>query len=217
MVVGSADGLEEVLGPECRKAYGGLSCRALLTALAQRLKPVHVSTKRVCDTWLQKYGKPAGAMKRPAAAGQCPALKRPAAAAAVEAAAAASGAQAAAPPPAAIQQLIGLEATEAACGSRYRREVCDLGLGHSRGEMRAKLRACSFSATLEGCREWLLRYRRGGGQEDAGVAVYARHREEILRWHLVEELSLSALQERFMAESGAYPVVIIISVVFETF
>ncbi len=60
----------------------------------------------------------------------------------------------------------------------------------------------------------MLRYRRGGGQEDAGVAVYARHREEILRWHLVEELPPLALQERFVVESGVYPVVMITSVVF---
>ncbi len=139
LVVGSAEQLEEVLGPECRAAYGGMGGSALVSALGQRLKPVHVSDRQVCETWLLKYGKPAGAMKRPAAAGQSRVVKRPAAAAAAKAAPAASGAQAAAPPPAASQQFIGPVAIEAACGARYRREVCDLGLGHSQREMRAKL------------------------------------------------------------------------------
>ena len=204
--------LDAQLGEEDRAAYAGLKRATLARALSLRQRPIAAGLK-VCHDWLEKHARPARVLKRPAGAAAGPAVKRPAGAGIATAApsSAARSSSSSAPVvaaaalcPAGVMELRGADAIEAACGARYRREVCDLGLGHSRTEMHKRLRAWGYGPGREACQEWLRRYLRGDGVLDGGVATYRRHREELLRWFHIDGLGPQALQERFSAELGLY-------------
>ena len=102
---------------------------------------------QVCTTWLAQYGKPARALKRPAAFAPSAktALKRPAAGCGM---APASSSDAAAVVPV---ECIGAADVEKACGERYRREVVDKGLGFTRSDMQKRLEVWGFNCSREAC------------------------------------------------------------------
>ena len=210
--------LEAQLGAELRTSYRGLGCRALCSALAKRRKPVLV-TVQLCRTWLEAHSIPDPApgriRKRPAAAG-APVRKRPAAASWNDGAARKRPAVAPAAEPAvssaasssglpAPVTLKGAVALEDACGDRYRREFCDLGLDTGARDMRLTLAQWGYVVSREACQEWLRRYRTGAaGSQDGGVAVFALYRRDLQYWLHVEKLSPTNLQAKFSAEHGVY-------------
>ena len=93
---------------------------------------------------------------------------------------------------------------EEACGAKYRAEVTDHGLGFGRGDMLRKLLEWGYRATRESCQEWLKQYRLGDGAKDGGVGVLNLSRQDLLRWHHVEKLGPTAIQERYRSECGVY-------------
>ena len=197
----TAEALEEALGPELRTAYPGFRRDALRSALGRRRKPVLVSSK-ACRTWVEQYGAAQQQAKRAVSASSRAApAKRPRGASAAASSAAAS---AAAPVSAQPEPLEGAAAVEQACGAKYRAEVTDRGLGFGPREMRRKLLEWGYEATREGCQEWLKQYRLGDGAKDGGVGMFTRSRQDLLRWHHVEQLGPTALQERYRAECGVY-------------
>ena len=196
--------LEAQLGAELRTSYRGLCHRALSSALAKRRKPVLV-THRLCRTWLAAHSIPDPApgriRKRPAAAG-APCRKRPAAASWNDGAARKRPASSSAlPAPVALK---GAGALEVACGDRYRREFCDLGLDSGPRDMILTLAQWGYVVSREACQEWLRQYRTGARSQDGGVAVYALYRRDLQYWLHVEKLSPTNLQAKFSAEHGVH-------------
>ena len=178
------------MGDELRPDYAGPGPRVLRTAIGQRRKVVLV-TEDVSRKWHNKY----------AGTGEAPAKKRrlgePVEPPGVSAAASSSGQTPSI-------QLAGADAVEKACGSRYRKEATDLGLGFIVREMVSKLRTWGYDASREGCQEWLRKYRLGDGAKDGGVGVYVFSPQDLQRWFHVEKLSPSDLQERYWVECGVY-------------
>ena len=146
--------LEDALGDELRREYGGFGADRLMTALGKRRKAVLVSHK-ACRTWCAQYGTkeaPTGSgagsssdpavgriLKRPAAAcatASAPPLKRPAAAASrIPTVSSRSASSSSSAPP----SITSPAELEAACGKRYRAEVSDKGLGQTWGQMLQKV------------------------------------------------------------------------------
>ena len=176
------------MGESLRSQYAGLGYKALCKALGQRRKVVMASEK-VCRTWLDQY---ATAAEPPAKKGRR-AIEAPE----VSAAASSSGPQAGI-------KLLGAKAVEEACGPRYRREVTDLGLGFAHRQMVSTLRTWGYDATRESCQEWLRTYRLSDGGKDGGAGVYRLSRQQLQRWHYVDKLSPTALQDRYRSECGVY-------------
>ena len=52
--------------------------------------------------------------------------------------------------------------------------------------------------------EWLRAYRFGGGARDGGAGVFVLSRQQLQRWHHVDKLSPTALQEKYRVECGVY-------------
>ena len=107
------------------------------------------------------------------------------------------------PAPAAVPLSTTAE-VEAACGGRYRAEVSDHGMGLTRGQMRATLLQWGYDVSLHVCREWLVRYRLGGGVVDGCAAVYAVSRQDVQRWYFVDEIGIREVQRRYRNLHGVY-------------
>ena len=178
------------MGDEIRRAHAGVGPRVLRIVFGKRRKAVLASVA-VCWAWHNKY----------VGTDEAPAKKRrrgePVPPPGVSAAASSSGQTPSI-------QLDGADAVEKACGSRYRKEVTDLGLGFAAREMVSKLRTRGYDASREGCQEWLRKYRLCDGAKDGGVGVYVLSCQHLQRWFHVEKLSPTYLQERYRAESGVY-------------
>ena len=61
-----------------------------------------------------------------------------------------------------------------------------------------------YDATRESCQEWLRTYRLSDGGKDGGAGVYRLSRQQLQRWHYVDGLSPTALQDRYRSECGVY-------------
>ena len=101
-------------------------------------------------------------------------------------------------------KLLGAKAVEEACGPRYRREVTNLGLGFAVHHMVSTLRTWGYEPTRESCQEWLRTYRLSDGGKDGGAGVYRLSRQQLQRWHYVDKLSPTELQDRYRSECGVY-------------
>lgn len=215
----TAEGLEAGLGAELRQQYPGFQYRRLQTVLGQRIKAVLVS-ERTCRTWVQHFGAPAPRMplKRPAGS----VFRRPAAAAKRPRVSASGSADAAPPvtpakrprvsasasadkePLVSATVLADAAALERECGPRYRREHCDLGLGHTWKELQAVLVEWGYEAGSRICRTWLSQYRLGDGAKDGGASVYVLARDDLMRWYHVEGLTGLQLTDKYRSVHGVY-------------
>ena len=52
--------------------------------------------------------------------------------------------------------------------------------------------------------EWLRGYRLGGGGRDGGAGVYVLSRQQLMRWHYVDGMTPTQLQEKYRLECGVY-------------
>ena len=68
--------------------------------------------------------------------------------------------------------------------------------------MQSRLRTWGYDAQQHACTEWLQRYRLGDGGKDGNVATYVLAKQDLLRWHHVENLSKTGLQERYRRVHG---------------
>ena len=188
----NAEELEAGFGDRLRSVYADVSALSLPRILGLARKAAHV-TEKTCRTWWQKSG-PGAVKKRPAS--QC--MKRPASKRSAGSAASSSSA------PPVLESITSLKALEELCGDRYRTEISDHGLGLGERDMQTSLRSWGFDASVHSCREWLKRYRLGGGGKDGNVATYVLAKQDLLRWHHVEQLSRTGLQQRYRLVHGVH-------------
>ena len=70
--------------------------------------------------------------------------------------------------------------------------------------MQSYLQSWGYAAQERACKEWLARYRLGDGGKDGNAATYILARQDLLRWHHVEQLSKTGLQERYRRVHGVH-------------
>ena len=63
--------------------------------------------------------------------------------------------------------------------------------------MQLRLQPWGYDAQQRACTEWLQRHRLGEGGKDGNLATYMLAKQDLLRWHHVENLSKRGLQERY--------------------
>ena len=206
----SAEALDAAMGDELRCHYADLNYRKLVSALGQRRKVVIIS-QRVARSWIEKFrlsttvsssasSSSAVCLRRPAAQVRAVVCKRPAASLDTTDEPPAKR-QAIAP----ILELSDAQHIEQTCGSRYRTEVTDLGLGISQAHMTQRLLSWGYRASRPACEKWLAMYRLGAGVRDGNVAILALSRQDLQRWYYVEGIQdQRQLQLKYMEECGVY-------------
>ena len=209
--IATAELLEELLGDELRGYYADMNSGALTTALSRRPKAV-LLTRRVVENWIKTYRpavssrkRPAGVVKRPAAAvsgGVSESIRKRPAMAAVSGSS--SSSSAVVPAPSVLQCIEGVDALEAACGERYRKARTDLGIGILQSEMKQHLRTWGYDVSREACMNWLRTYRLRLLAKDGCNAVYKLSLHDLQYWYHVDKLSPSDLQERYLQVHGIY-------------
>ena len=68
--------------------------------------------------------------------------------------------------------------------------------------MQSRLQIWGYDAQQHACTAWLQRYRLGDCCKDGNVATYVLAKQDLLRWHHVENLSETSLQERYRQVHG---------------
>ena len=99
-------------------------------------------------------------------------------------------------------RLGSVEDIERVVGARYRRARTDLGLGLTAECMLRQLWCWGYEVGEECCCAWLDRHRFGADTVGVGDSVFARSREQLMRWYHVEGLHGLALQDRYRQACG---------------